>query len=88
MRGRVLHEFYKENRSVVPLRQIPKPMVDAILSIEDRRFYSHWGIDPVRLFGALVQDVIARRPEQGHLDGLVGFPQRIGERKSRLDMTG
>jgi penicillin-binding protein 1A len=63
--GKLVHEFYKENRSIVPLKQIPKPMVDAILSIEDRRFYSHWGIDPVRLFGALVQDVIARRPEQG-----------------------
>ena len=63
--GKLVHEFYKENRSLVPLRQIPRSMVDAILSIEDRRFYSHWGIDPVRLVGALVQDVIARRAEQG-----------------------
>jgi len=63
--GKLVHEFYKENRSLVPLRQIPRPMVDAILSIEDRRFYQHWGIDPIRLMGALVQDVIARRPEQG-----------------------
>jgi penicillin-binding protein 1A len=63
--GKLVHEFYKENRSLVPLRQIPRAMVDAILSIEDRRFYQHWGIDPVRLIGALIQDVIARRPEQG-----------------------
>ncbi|HLQ67584.1 MAG TPA: PBP1A family penicillin-binding protein [Candidatus Limnocylindrales bacterium] len=63
--GKLVHEFYKENRSLVPLRQIPRGMVDAILSIEDRRFYQHWGIDPVRLIGALIQDVIARRPEQG-----------------------
>jgi penicillin-binding protein 1A len=63
--GKLVHEFYKENRSLVPLRQIPRAMVDAILSIEDRRFYTHWGIDPVRLVGALIQDVIARRPEQG-----------------------
>jgi penicillin-binding protein 1A len=63
--GKLVHEFYKENRSVVPLRQIPQAMKDAILSIEDRRFYTHWGIDPIRLFGALVQDVISRRPEQG-----------------------
>ena len=63
--GKLVHEFYKENRSLVPLRQIPRAMVDAILSIEDRRFYQHWGIDPVRLLGALIQDVIARRPEQG-----------------------
>jgi penicillin-binding protein 1A len=63
--GKVVHEFYKENRTLVPLRQIPKTMINAILSIEDRRFYSHWGIDPVRLMGALVQDIIARRAEQG-----------------------
>ncbi|HEX7077845.1 MAG TPA: PBP1A family penicillin-binding protein [Candidatus Eisenbacteria bacterium] len=63
--GKIVHEFYKENRTIVPLREIPRTMVDAILSIEDRRFYAHWGIDPIRLFGALVQDVIARRAEQG-----------------------
>ena len=63
--GKLVHEFYKENRSLVPLKQIPKVMIDAILSIEDRRFYTHWGIDPIRLVGAIVQDVIARRPEQG-----------------------
>src|SRR5213593_2570763 len=63
--GKLVHEFDKENRSVVPLRQIPRAMVDAILAIEDRRFYSHWGIDPMRVMGALVNDVIAGRPEQG-----------------------
>ncbi|HEU4339197.1 MAG TPA: PBP1A family penicillin-binding protein [Planctomycetota bacterium] len=63
--GRLVHEFYKENRSLIPLRQIPKSMVDAILSIEDRRFYSHWGIDPVRVLGALVNDIAAGRIEQG-----------------------
>ncbi|MGH2976248.1 MAG: transglycosylase domain-containing protein, partial [Solirubrobacterales bacterium] len=63
--GKLVHEFYKENRSIVPLRQIPHAMVDAILAIEDRRFYSHWGIDPMRVAGALVNDVLAGRPEQG-----------------------
>jgi penicillin-binding protein 1A len=63
--GKLVHEFFKENRSIIPLRQIPKAMVDAILSIEDRRFYTHWGIDPIRLVGAMVANIIARRPEQG-----------------------
>jgi penicillin-binding protein 1A len=63
--GKLVHEFYKENRSLVPLRQIPRPMVDAILSIEDRRFYSHWGIDPVRVMGALVSDIVQRRAAEG-----------------------
>lgn len=63
--GKLVHEFYKENRSLVPLRQIPKPMIDAILAIEDRRFYSHWGIDPIRVMGALWNDILAGRVEQG-----------------------
>jgi penicillin-binding protein 1A len=65
IKGKMVHEFYKENRNIIPLRQIPKTMVDAILSIEDRRFYSHWGIDPIRLLGALANDIAAGRAEQG-----------------------
>ncbi len=62
---KLVHEFFKENRSLVPLREIPRPLIQAILAIEDRRFYSHWGIDPIRLARALITDIIARRPEQG-----------------------
>jgi penicillin-binding protein 1A len=62
---KLVHEFFKENRSLVPLREIPRPLVQAILAIEDRRFYSHWGIDPIRLARALLTDIVARRPEQG-----------------------
>jgi penicillin-binding protein 1A len=62
---KLVHEFFKENRSLVPLREIPRPLVQAILAIEDRRFYSHWGIDPIRLARALITDIVARRPEQG-----------------------
>jgi len=63
--GKLVHEFFKENRSIVPLTEIPKPLVQAILAIEDRRFYTHWGIDPIRLVRALITDIVARRPEQG-----------------------
>ena len=40
VRGRVLHEFYKENRSPVALRRIPRNLVNATLATEDRSFYS------------------------------------------------
>src|SRR3990172_10749634 len=63
--GKLVHEVFKENRSIIPLRQIPKPMVEAILAIEDRRFYTHWGIDPIRIARALIGNIIARRAEQG-----------------------
>ena len=37
--------------------EIPQVMKDAMISVEDRRFHSHWGIDPVRLTGAIIEGV-------------------------------
>lgn len=43
----------REKRRDVPLAQIPPRMVEAVLAIEDRRFYEHPGIDPLAIAGAL-----------------------------------
>ncbi len=37
----------RQVREWVPLAQIPPQIVETVLTIEDRRFYSHFGIDPV-----------------------------------------
>ncbi len=42
----------REKRRDVPLSVIPTPVVQAVLSIEDRRFYEHPGIDPIGTAGA------------------------------------
>jgi penicillin-binding protein 1A len=65
VRGRVLHEFYRENRSPVPLKSIPKYLVNATLSTEDRSFYRHWGIDLWGIARAAATDVLHRRRAQG-----------------------
>lgn len=41
------------NRDLVDVSEIPQVLVDAVLSIEDRRFYDHIGVDPIRILGAL-----------------------------------
>src|SRR5262249_55380716 len=64
-RGRVLHEFYRENRSVVPLKNIPRNLVNATLSTEDRNFYKHWGVDLWGVGRAVVTDVMHMRRAQG-----------------------
>jgi len=64
-RGRVLHEFYRENRSVVPLKNIPRNMVNATLSTEDRNFYKHWGVDMWGVGRAVVTDIMHMRRAQG-----------------------
>jgi penicillin-binding protein 1B len=41
-------------RNWTRLHEIPKQLIDAVIAVEDRRFYSHAGIDPVRLSGAVL----------------------------------
>ena len=43
--GVLLGEFGEERRSFVPIGKIPKVMKDAVLAIEDSRFYDHGGVD-------------------------------------------
>ncbi len=49
----------------VPLEEIPKTLVDAALATEDRRFYSHFGIDVIGTFRALVSNLKANSVVQG-----------------------
>ena len=64
-RGRVVHEFFKENRSPVPLRNIPHYLVNATLSTEDRTFYQHWGVDIWGIGRAAVTNVLKMRRAEG-----------------------
>ena len=43
--GLLIGEFGEERRNLTPLKNIPKVMIDAVLAIEDARFYEHGGID-------------------------------------------
>ncbi|MBV8501637.1 MAG: penicillin-binding protein 1A [Paucibacter sp.] len=43
--GQLLGEFGEERRSYTPIKEMPKVMQDAILAIEDSRFYQHGGVD-------------------------------------------
>ncbi|MBP1603522.1 MAG: mrcA 1 [Acidobacteria bacterium] len=52
----------RERRRRVSLSLIPKHMVQAVLAIEDRRFYDHPGIDPIRIVGAIVTNLKGDRP--------------------------
>ncbi len=52
----------REKRRRVPLNTIPPRVQEAVLAIEDRRFYSHPGVDVIRMVGALVTNVSGDRP--------------------------
>ena len=55
----------RSKRQVVTYDQIPKVMVDAVLAIEDRRFFQHNGVNFIRLGEAMWIDVTHQRHEQG-----------------------
>src|SRR5687767_455652 len=61
-------------RRQVPLSALPSRMVEAVLSIEDRRYYSHPGIDPIRMVGALITNVFGNRP---YLEGASTITQQL-----------
>ena len=49
----------------VPIKELPPYLPKAFIAIEDRRFYSHFGIDPVGLARALVANILHRGVSQG-----------------------
>ena len=55
----------RSKRQVVTYDDIPKTMVDAVLAIEDRRFFQHGGVNYVRLAEAAWIDLTHQRHEQG-----------------------
>ena len=54
--GTEITKFYAENRIVVPLSSISVNMQNAIVAVEDQRFYQHQGVDPTGMVRALVSN--------------------------------
>src|SRR5207248_9179365 len=55
--GRLLAEYANERRVFVPIGAIPKNVINAFLSSEDKNFYSHHGVDPISMVRAALTDV-------------------------------
>ena len=66
--GRLLAEYATEKRVFVPLQAIPKRVINAFLSAEDKNFYAHGGVDVTGIARAIRDNVI----NYGHGKSLVG----------------
>ena len=55
--GKLIASFYEENRVRVPLNKISPYVKNAVVAIEDSRFYDHSGVDPIGVLRALVTNV-------------------------------
>ncbi len=63
--GQVIDQFFLKNRAVADIKEVPHYVVDALVATEDKKFYTHWGIDPIRILSALAVDVIHMRVKEG-----------------------
>jgi penicillin-binding protein 1A len=55
--GRLLAELAAERRVFLPIDAIPKRVISAFLSAEDRNFYTHHGFDPASILRAAITNV-------------------------------
>lgn len=71
--GQLIGEFGAERRRFVPLKDIPKPMQDALLAVEDSDFWTHSGID----FGGIVRAFFRNLTHSGPLHGASTITQQL-----------
>lgn len=63
--GKILDMFFIKKRSSIPYDSIPKDVINALIATEDRAFYDHWGIHPMRIAKAFIKNIIAFRAKEG-----------------------
>jgi penicillin-binding protein 1A len=51
--GKPFASFYEQRRILVPLAKIPRILREALMAVEDSRFYEHYGLDPVGITRAV-----------------------------------
>jgi len=71
--GQLIGEFGAERRRFVPLKDIPKPMQDALLAVEDSDFWTHSGID----FGGIARAFLRNLTHSGPLHGASTITQQL-----------
>ena len=55
--GDTFQEIGSEKRELVSAADVPQQLEDAVVSIEDRRFYKHIGVDPIRIVGSALSNI-------------------------------
>jgi membrane peptidoglycan carboxypeptidase len=61
----LIASYYAQNRTVVPLRKISKPMQQAVVAREDKRFFEHNGVDVQGVLRAFIQTFVKHGDTQG-----------------------
>lgn len=63
--GNMIHLFAFEKRKLVSIKELPQHLIDALIITEDKRFYTHFGVDIIGNIRAIVVDVVRMDFSQG-----------------------
>ncbi|HID95579.1 MAG TPA: hypothetical protein EYP53_05925, partial [Candidatus Latescibacteria bacterium] len=63
--GQILKRFAEERRELVSYERIPPQLINAVVAVEDERFWEHWGLVPSAIIRAAFANLKARRIVQG-----------------------
>src|SRR5437868_8651442 len=63
--GKIIGQIYVENRQTVPYDQLPRDLVNAVVAIEDAKFYQHGGYDVEGMIRAALKNFTAGHVRQG-----------------------
>jgi penicillin-binding protein 1A len=63
--GKIFGQIYVENRETVPYDQLPPGLVNAVVAVEDAKFYQHHGYDPLGIIRAALKNLTAGHVRQG-----------------------
>src|SRR2546429_9457132 len=63
--GKIFGQIYVENRETIPYDQLPRDLVNAVVAMEDNKFYQHSGYDLFGIVRAALKDFVAGHVRQG-----------------------
>ncbi len=77
--GSLIAEYARERRIFVPINTIPKLLIAAFLSAEDRRFYEHGGIDVMGVARAAIKYAERKLTGRGSIQGASTITQQVAK---------
>src|SRR5438477_10654361 len=63
--GKIFGQIYVENRETIPYDQLPRDLVNAVVAMEDNKFYQHSGYDLFGIVRAALKNLVAGHVRQG-----------------------
>jgi len=63
--GKVLDHFFAQKRLSLPFDSIPKDFINALIAVEDRDFYNHWGVYLPRVISTAINNIVSMKIKAG-----------------------